>query len=178
MQRRGCPYRSRDRGWDMAEMPPSAAKGQLRRQLSLGHSEDRQAAVSEPSTWCTRWNVTSCSNEKSNTNMTFHVVHQASSQASPQTSGFISSRKRRGVLPCAWPLSGCSPQPSELTETLPASHYKLSHTPLNNKSQGLSLGCQPRWVGCVWLLMSVHALYTVETQERTRCITGWNTRNP
>lgn len=93
-------------------------------------------------------------------------------------SGFISSHRRQGALPCAWPLSGCSPHPSELTETLPASHYKLSHSPLNNKSQGLSPGCQPRWVGCVWLLTAVCALCMVETQARTRCITGWITRNP
>ena len=70
-----------------------------------------------------------------------------------------------GALPCAWPLSGCSPHPSELTETLPASHYKLLHTPLNTKSPGLSPGCQPRWAGCVWLLVTVCALCMVEIRK-------------
>lgn len=151
-----------DRGRGMAEMSRSAAKGQLRRQLLLGHCEDRRAAISEPSTWCTRP----------------HLRLLPRPQASfPHTRGG-GAVGGGGSLPCAWPLSGCSPYPSELTETLPASHYKLSDTPLNNNSQGLSPGCQPRWVGCVWLLMTVRALYTGETEERTRCITGWITRSP
>ena len=54
VQRRGCPYRSRDRGRGMAEMSCLAAKGQLRRQLLFGHCEDRRAAISELSTWSTR----------------------------------------------------------------------------------------------------------------------------
>lgn len=80
-------------------MPRSAAKGQLRRQLTLGHSEDRQAAVSEPSTWCTKL-ISGFSQD-----LRLHFLTQ-------EAGGCFHIH--------AWPLSGCSPHPSELTETLPA----------------------------------------------------------